>query len=179
METMISSAAKNVVIGDDRPTVLIGERINPAGKKKMSEALKTGNLEIVRKEAMAQAEAGVDIIDVCVSTFGVDEVTLLPEAVDQMISQMRNSPFPQSPEAFSRQADATKTFDALDRLGGVSVPIMVLVGDQDILMPPWAASELAAAIPGAKLKILEGGGHGFIWEVPDKVNQAVIEFLKT
>ena len=85
METMISSGTKQVLIGDGHLTVLIGERINPAGKKKMSEVLKTGNLEIVRREALAQAQVGADIIDVCVSTFGVDEVTLLPQAVQEVM----------------------------------------------------------------------------------------------
>ena len=85
METRVSSATKEVIIGDDQPTVLIGERINPAGRKKMSEALKAGNLEIVSKEALAQVQAGADIIDVNVSTFGVDEVTLLPQAVQAVM----------------------------------------------------------------------------------------------
>ncbi|HUT84286.1 MAG TPA: alpha/beta hydrolase [Thermodesulfobacteriota bacterium] len=100
------------------------------------------------------------------------------EAVDQMMDMMRNPPFPQSPEAFSRQVDATMTFDALDRLGSVKVTTLVLLGDQDILTPPWAARELAGAIPAAKLQILEGGAHGFLWEIPEKVNRAIIEFLK-
>lgn len=81
METRVSSAKKEVIIGDDQPTVLIGERINPAGRQKLQEALKAGNLEVVSKEAKAQAEAGADILDVGVGTFGVDEVGLLPKAV--------------------------------------------------------------------------------------------------
>jgi 5-methyltetrahydrofolate--homocysteine methyltransferase len=81
METRVSSPKKEVIIGDEQPTVLIGERINPAGKKKLAEALKVGDLEIVRREALAQAQAGADILDVNVSTFGVDEVALLPRAV--------------------------------------------------------------------------------------------------
>jgi 5-methyltetrahydrofolate--homocysteine methyltransferase len=85
METRVSSPTREVIISDDQPTTLIGERINPAGKKKLAEALKTGNLEIVRKEALAQAEAGADILDVSVGTFGVDEVTLLPQAVKTVI----------------------------------------------------------------------------------------------
>ncbi len=85
METRVSSPTKEVIIGDGQPTVLIGERINPAGKKKLQEALRTGNLEIVRKEALAQAEAGADILDVNVGTFGVDEVILLPQAVQAVI----------------------------------------------------------------------------------------------
>jgi len=81
METRISSATQEVIIGDGRPTVLIGERISPSGRKKLSEALLAGNLEIVRSEARAQAEAGADILDVNVGAFGVDEVALLPQAV--------------------------------------------------------------------------------------------------
>ena len=81
METRVSSPNKEVIIGDDRPTVIIGERINPAGRQKLQEALKAGDLEVVRKEAVAQVEAGADILDVNVGTFGVDEVALLPKAV--------------------------------------------------------------------------------------------------
>ena len=81
METRVTSSTKEVIIGDNRPTVLIGERINPSGNKKLAEALRTGNLEVVRNEALAQVQAGADIIDVNVGTFGVDEVTLLPQAV--------------------------------------------------------------------------------------------------
>jgi 5-methyltetrahydrofolate--homocysteine methyltransferase len=85
METRVSSPSKEVIIGDDQPTVLIGERINPAGKKKLAEALKAGDLEIVRREALAQTQAGADIIDVNVGTFGVDEVALLPKAVQAVM----------------------------------------------------------------------------------------------
>ena len=81
METRVSSATKEVVIGDERPTVLIGERINPTGRKKLAEALQAGDLEIVRKDALAQVQAGADMLDVNVGAVGVDEVALLPQAV--------------------------------------------------------------------------------------------------
>jgi 5-methyltetrahydrofolate--homocysteine methyltransferase len=81
METKITSATREVIIGGDRPTVLIGERINPSGKKKLGESLKEGNLDIVRKEAKSQTEAGADILDVNVNVFGIDEPDLLPKAV--------------------------------------------------------------------------------------------------
>jgi 5-methyltetrahydrofolate--homocysteine methyltransferase len=81
----VSSFKKEVIIGDDRPTVLIGERINPAGKKKLAEGLKAGDLEIVRREALAQVRAGADILDVNVGTFGVDEAALLPQAVQAVM----------------------------------------------------------------------------------------------
>jgi 5-methyltetrahydrofolate--homocysteine methyltransferase len=85
METKVSSDSKQVIIGDNQPTVLIGERINPTGKKKLAEALKTGDLEIVRKEALAQMQAGADIIDVNVGVFGIDEAALLPKAVQAVM----------------------------------------------------------------------------------------------
>ena len=85
METKVSSDSKQVIIGDNQPTVLIGERINPTGKKKLAEALKAGDLEIVRKEALAQMQAGADIIDVNVGVFGIDEAALLPKAVQAVM----------------------------------------------------------------------------------------------
>jgi 5-methyltetrahydrofolate--homocysteine methyltransferase len=81
METLVSSHSKEVIIGDSRPTVLIGERINPTGKKKLTETLKADDMEIVRKEALAQVQAGADILDVNVGVFGIDEVSLLPKAM--------------------------------------------------------------------------------------------------
>jgi len=81
METILKGASKIVVIGPDKPTVLIGERINPTGKKRLAAALVEGNLEVVRAEALAQVEVGADVLDVNVGAAGVDELVLLPEAV--------------------------------------------------------------------------------------------------
>ena len=81
METVLRGTGKKVVIGPGRPTVLLGERINPTGKKKLAAALAAGDLEVVRMEALAQVEAGADILDVNVGAAGVDEVHLLPQAV--------------------------------------------------------------------------------------------------
>lgn len=81
METKVSSASLDVLIGDNRPTVIIGERINPSGKKILSEALKEENFDIIRQEAIAQVDAGADILDVNVVTPGVNEVVMLPRVV--------------------------------------------------------------------------------------------------
>ncbi len=91
VETRLSSATKEVLISDEQPTVIIGERINPTGKKKLTTALQAGNLEIVRQEAIAQVQAGADILDVNVSAGGVDVVTLLPRAVE-IIQETVNVP---------------------------------------------------------------------------------------
>ncbi len=81
METRVTSATREVIIGGDRPTVLIGERINPTGKKRLAEALRAGDLSVVREEALAQVAAGADILDVNVGATGVDEIAMLPLAV--------------------------------------------------------------------------------------------------
>ncbi len=81
MQTKVSGATKEVLISDDQPTVLIGERINPTGKKKLATALQAGDMELMRREAIAQVQAGADILDVNVGVPGVDETTLLPQVV--------------------------------------------------------------------------------------------------
>lgn len=81
MQTRVSSAKMEVWIGEDRPTVLIGERINPTGKKRMAAALLAGDLDLVRQEAVAQVQAGADILDVNVGLPEINEVALLPRAV--------------------------------------------------------------------------------------------------
>jgi len=81
METVLKSAKKTVVIGPDKPTVIIGERINPTGRKSLAKALVEGNMDVLPKEATAQVEAGADVLDVNVGAAGVDEVAVLPQAV--------------------------------------------------------------------------------------------------
>ncbi len=85
METKISSADKEVLIGDNQPTVLIGERINPTGKKKLATSLQAGDMTLVRREAIAQVQAGADILDVNVGMSGGDETALLPQAVQAVM----------------------------------------------------------------------------------------------
>ena len=85
METVLKGTGKRVVVGDGRPTVILGERINPTGKKKLAAALVAGDLEIVRQEALEQVEAGADVLDVNVGAAGVDEVDLLPRAAQLVL----------------------------------------------------------------------------------------------
>jgi 5-methyltetrahydrofolate--homocysteine methyltransferase len=81
MDTVLKGMKKQVVIGDGRPTAILGERINPTGKKRLAAALAAGDLEVVRQEALAQVDAGAHILDVNVGAAGVDETDLLPRAV--------------------------------------------------------------------------------------------------
>lgn len=81
MITKVSSATRIVEITPDGPTVIIGERINPTGRKKLGEALAAGNFDIVRADALAQVQAGAHILDVNVGYPGVDEPRAIVQAV--------------------------------------------------------------------------------------------------
>lgn len=81
METIIKSESREAVIGPERPTVIIGERINPTGKKLLAQALTEGDMSRVQALARSQTAEGADILDVNVGAAGVDEVRILPEAV--------------------------------------------------------------------------------------------------
>lgn len=86
MDTKISSATKEVIISDERPTVLIGERINPSGREKLTNELKAGHMGIVTREAKSQVEAGAGILDVSVGgAFGLNEVELLPKVLQTVM----------------------------------------------------------------------------------------------
>jgi 5-methyltetrahydrofolate--homocysteine methyltransferase len=82
METILKGKAITVHIGPELPTVIIGERINPTGKRKLAEALLAGDLSLVQELARAQVGAGAGVLDVNVGAAGVDEVSLLPCAVE-------------------------------------------------------------------------------------------------
>ena len=86
METKISSTKKEVVISDSGPTILIGERINPTGKKKLAGALKSGDFDVIQQEATGQVEAGADILDVNVVAPDVDEISALPKAIEMIMA---------------------------------------------------------------------------------------------
>jgi len=81
MQTRVSSSTREVIISDAGPTVIIGERINPTGKKRLQAELLAGRLDLVRSEALQQVQDGADILDVNVGATGVDEAALLPQAV--------------------------------------------------------------------------------------------------
>jgi len=81
VETSVASATKTVVIGPSLPLVIIGERINPTGRKKLAESLEDGNLDLVRSEAIRQVEEGAHILDVNVGVSGIDEPKMLKAAI--------------------------------------------------------------------------------------------------
>ncbi|MBW1780142.1 MAG: dihydropteroate synthase [Deltaproteobacteria bacterium] len=81
VETVVSSATQTVTIGPSRPLVIIGERINPTGRKKLAQSLEEGDLDLVRSEAVQQVADGAHILDVNVGVSGIDEPDMLRKAV--------------------------------------------------------------------------------------------------
>lgn len=102
------------------------------------------------------------------------------EAVNQTMQMLASNQNPVSAEAFQRQAAAYVKHDALNRLGQVKAPTIVISGEQDRLTPPWICREVADAIPNAKYLLVKGDGssHVLPLERPDDFNRAVLAFLQ-
>jgi len=79
--TVLSSASKEVVIGFDQPFCIIGERINPTGRKKLSEQMKAGDYSTVAADALAQVAAGAHMLDVNAGIPLADEPRILAECI--------------------------------------------------------------------------------------------------
>ncbi|MFQ5691929.1 MAG: alpha/beta fold hydrolase [Nitrospinota bacterium] len=84
---------------------------------------------------------------------------------------------PSDVEVMVKRIDMIVAHDQLDRLGGIRKPALVIVGKEDFCTPPYFSRELAEAIPGAELAVLEGG-HFFYVERPEAFYARVREFLR-
>ena len=87
----LASRSKTVFIGRDLPTRLIGERINPTGRKKLAAEIKNGSFISVKREAIEQTQAGAQILDVNMGVAGIDQAQAMKKAVTE-ISQLVNTP---------------------------------------------------------------------------------------
>src|SRR5213075_1932774 len=91
METRVSSRSREVVISGDRPFVIIGERINPTGRKVLAAEMKAGVMDRVRADAHAQVAAGANMLDVNAGIPAVDEPALLVAAI-RAVSEVTDAP---------------------------------------------------------------------------------------
>jgi len=80
-ETVLSSATREVVLGPDRGFVIIGERINPTGRKQLAAEMTAGDFDRVRADALAQVEAGAAMLDVNAGIPLADEPAILAETI--------------------------------------------------------------------------------------------------
>jgi len=81
VDTILRSRSREVVISIDRPFVIIGERINPTGRKVLAAEMKEGRMDRVRADAIAQAAAGAHMLDVNAGIPAADEPALLVAAI--------------------------------------------------------------------------------------------------
>jgi len=91
LETILRSRTREVVISIDRPFVIIGERINPTGRKVLAAEMKEGRMDRVRADAIAQAAAGAHMLDVNAGIPAADEPALLVAAI-KAVSEVSDLP---------------------------------------------------------------------------------------
>jgi 3-oxoadipate enol-lactonase len=100
-----------------------------------------------------------------------------PEFIEAVIQTGLATQYPFTLTGFLRQGDAVRGHDALDRLPTLRCPTLVSVAEDDILVPPRFARELAAAIPKAELRVIDGAAHAYFWERADVFNAMCLAFL--
>jgi len=110
------------------------------------------------------------------SWYGSGYPDLHPEEVAEDL-RVASAP-PEHPEGARRQWEAMVSWDAYDRLPAISAPTLVLHGTEDRMIAPANAEVLAGRIPGAELVLLEGAGHVYHWEQPERADREVLSFLR-
>jgi 5-methyltetrahydrofolate--homocysteine methyltransferase len=86
VHTILKSNTKEVIIGADKPFVIIGEKLNPTGLKKLGQALVEQNFDYVKQLAQRQVAWGADVLDVNVGHPQIDEVAIMPKVVEAVLS---------------------------------------------------------------------------------------------
>ena len=84
---------------------------------------------------------------------------------------MPANPTPHPPEPFPRQLDASSRHDSRDRLPSLAMPVHVIAGEHDVLVPVWKSREIAGLIPGARLTVVDGAPHGLTVEQAEVLAQ--------
>jgi pimeloyl-ACP methyl ester carboxylesterase len=99
------------------------------------------------------------------------------EKVVQTLAVRQANPYPAPDAGLIAQAQAIMAHDALDRVGQIIAPTLVLSAAEDILTPAAGGRELAEAIPGAEFQVLPRGAHVTAAEYPKEVSSAMLAFL--
>jgi 3-oxoadipate enol-lactonase len=102
----------------------------------------------------------------------------IPGLIDSFISNGMRDPMFVPAKVYARQVEAATTHFTEDRLKQIQAPTFIVAGEDDILTPTRFATTLRDQIPDARLAVLQGAGHGFIWSRPEEFNAGVLAFLK-
>jgi 5-methyltetrahydrofolate--homocysteine methyltransferase len=161
MQTVLKGPSSEVIIAPDRPIVLIGERINPTGRKAFSAELQAGDLSRIARDAKAQADAGALVLDVNVGAAGVDEVKLLPRAI-QIVQDAVDLPVSidsANPEALAAGLKVARGRALINSMNGESAKLKTVLP----LVAEYGAAVIALcmddngipATPEARLAVAE------------------------
>ncbi|HMT09139.1 MAG TPA: alpha/beta hydrolase [Pyrinomonadaceae bacterium] len=110
-----------------------------------------------------------------VMAFSPEFVESKPQVIDEFCDQREMNVVPE--DVYQAQLTAAISFDAAARVGEITAPTLVLSGDKDTIVPVENSINLAAAIPNARLKIVEGASHMLFVEKPEVFNTIVTDFL--
>jgi pimeloyl-ACP methyl ester carboxylesterase len=126
--------------------------------------------------AIGDMESALAVAGLAFSPQGLDQ----PDFADQLAPLI--PAFPQNEaqmQVTTEQWDADLAHDTLDRLGRITAPTLVLVGEQDLLTPSWQSRAVADAVPGAQFELVTGPGssHCLHLERPDDVARPMLDFL--
>jgi len=161
VETKLVGRAAEVTISPSNPTVMIGERINPTGKRRLAAAMVAGDLGLIRRYAREQEQAGAQVIDVNVGASGVNEETFLPEAVQAVAEAVEvpiavDSTRPKALEAALKVAPGRPLVNSINGEERSLAEILPLVSEfklptvalcmDDSGIPPDAAGRLKVAM---------------------------------
>jgi len=161
MQTVLKGPSSEVIIAPDMPVIMIGERINPTGRKAFSAELQAGDLSRIARDAKAQADAGALVLDVNVGAAGVDEVKLLPQAI-QIVQDTVDLPVSidsANPEALAAGLKVTRGRALVNSMNGETAKLKAVLP----LVAEYGAAVIALcmddngipATPEARLKVAE------------------------
>ena len=132
------------------------------------------NWKAIRRQFWDDEAAFLDALGVFLWSPATYEI---PDLVDGIHTMMMSEDPQQGPEGWMRQCDADAAHDAADRLGAVTIPVLVIVGEDDMCTPPRYARELCALLPNAELLTIPNAGHGAFGEQSGVFNEAVAAFI--
>jgi 5-methyltetrahydrofolate--homocysteine methyltransferase len=161
LETIVSSKTRTVTISRDGPVAIIGERINPTGRKKLMAALQAGNMDVVRRDAVAQVKAGAAILDVNAGLPGADETALMLQTIAAVrevtdIPLCIDSPNPQVLEAALSQYEGKALVNSVNGEKRALETILPLVKEHNAAVIGLAMDD--DGIPQTAQKRLEVAG---------------------
>ena len=136
-------------------------------------------LALLENLRMVRGKAGAEIAQRAMALwlFSPSTFNERAEFVDMLLYAASSQARPQSDVGFARQGDAVMSHDALARLGGITCPTLVAVGEEDQLAPLRFSREIAGAIAHAEFRTIPGAGHVYFWEKPAEFNNLVLTFL--